>query len=425
MKKFIFFLFAMLFLSGCNNSHFEYKYNKNLSSSFIFYEIEITDKNYDFIEMKGIKYFPDNNQINFKINSLELKEGENLIPVKIKEKSFFKNTSYKYIKIEKKIEKIKYDINTKLYLDKDNKLTVNLFIDSTIPIKLESINNKAKDKSSNFFHKKIETKFIDKLIFNKLRDSYNLNIPYSFKTAEGVIISDIYKEKIDLIPYASLIFTSPKDSTINQKKEVLFEGKVSNGASLFLNDKEIVLKNNKFSFTTTLEELSKQFNFKVSHKNMKSLIKTIKITRNLTNEEIRIKKEKKEAELKKLELEREKEAELKRKNQERDYKNSSEKIQYKLLKKNPYAKINKVTYFKGKILQAGSDSGVDWFIISTKNQGYGYWTDNVFVIYDGTTDFLSDNIVRVWGEVVGPHNYESQAGYNLSIPLLNAKYISW
>ena len=55
--------------------------------------------------------------------------------------------------------------------------------------------------------------------------------------------------------------------------------------------------------------------------------------------------------------------------------------------------------------------------LSVVKDSYGYsMNDLVFVEYYGYTDFVDGDVVTIYGEVYGNYSYESQVGYNISLP---------
>ena len=44
----------------------------------------------------------------------------------------------------------------------------------------------------------------------------------------------------------------------------------------------------------------------------------------------------------------------------------------------------------------------------------------IWVDYDGTTDYVEDDVVTFWGEVLGTKTYTSQAGWEISVPEVKA-----
>jgi hypothetical protein len=53
------------------------------------------------------------------------------------------------------------------------------------------------------------------------------------------------------------------------------------------------------------------------------------------------------------------------------------------------------------------------------------WTDNVDVAFDGALKKVyENNIVTVYGTCVGQYSYTSVAGYDETVPLIHAKYVT-
>jgi hypothetical protein len=53
------------------------------------------------------------------------------------------------------------------------------------------------------------------------------------------------------------------------------------------------------------------------------------------------------------------------------------------------------------------------------------WTDNVAVAFDGRIRSVYENdLVTVWGTCVGQYSYTSVAGYDETVPLVHAKFVS-
>jgi len=129
-------------------------------------------------------------------------------------------------------------------------------------------------------------------------------------------------------------------------------------------------------------------------------------------------------ELKKKEEETRKKAEEANKPKtEQEYKASTKPINYKQLIKDPAGRKGEAVSLKGKVFQVQPDTlddGTKYELFMMNTSAYG---DNVAVIYPSTTEYTKDDTLRVWGEVIGSYDYESVAGYNLSIPLIRAGYI--
>ncbi|WP_157827632.1 hypothetical protein [Niallia nealsonii] len=57
-------------------------------------------------------------------------------------------------------------------------------------------------------------------------------------------------------------------------------------------------------------------------------------------------------------------------------------------------------------------------------ESYGYdVSDVVYITYAGTTEFVEEDIVTVYGTVKGSHTYEPQAGHQITLPHIEAEFI--
>lgn len=57
-------------------------------------------------------------------------------------------------------------------------------------------------------------------------------------------------------------------------------------------------------------------------------------------------------------------------------------------------------------------------------ESYSYnFNDIVYVTYDGTTQFVDKDVVTVYERVMGSHTYESKAGYQITLPHIEAQII--
>ncbi|MEW5954021.1 MAG: hypothetical protein AB1815_09895 [Bacillota bacterium] len=118
------------------------------------------------------------------------------------------------------------------------------------------------------------------------------------------------------------------------------------------------------------------------------------------------------------------EYEKKKKQQEiADFKNSCEVMNYKVLNKNPDALAGRNVKLRGQIMQIQEDAGQTFMLLSITDLGYGVWTDEVAVFYDGTADVYEEDVITIWGTVSGKFEYESVAGWNLAVPGVLAMYV--
>ena len=62
--------------------------------------------------------------------------------------------------------------------------------------------------------------------------------------------------------------------------------------------------------------------------------------------------------------------------------------------------------------------------IAVTRDSWGWNIDDViYVTYDGTTDFVEEDVVTVYGEITGSYSYTSVAGWQITVPGVKAKYI--
>lgn len=124
------------------------------------------------------------------------------------------------------------------------------------------------------------------------------------------------------------------------------------------------------------------------------------------------------------EVERQKQEAIRLANEESTFKANSPSISYALLEKGSTPYIGDKVYYKGKVDQVGTEYSTEWYRISITNEGYGYYTDTLWVTYPGTTNIVKDDIVQFWGNITSQHCYTSTANWEICIPAVNAKYIN-
>jgi len=107
-----------------------------------------------------------------------------------------------------------------------------------------------------------------------------------------------------------------------------------------------------------------------------------------------------------------------------DFKNSCEVISYKVLNKNPDSLAGQNVKLRGQIMQIQEDAGKTFMLLSVTYMGYDVWTDNVAVYYEGTADVYEDDVITIWGTVTGKFEYDSVAGWKMSVPGVLAKYVA-
>jgi hypothetical protein len=105
------------------------------------------------------------------------------------------------------------------------------------------------------------------------------------------------------------------------------------------------------------------------------------------------------------------------------YKARAQEIEYRVLEKSPDKYKGVVMTYTGHVAQIIEDAGVTFMRVEVTQSEYGNWSDVVGVIYMGTLDVFDDDIVSFWGPGSGTYEYESQAGWKISIPSVLAKYV--
>jgi hypothetical protein len=96
---------------------------------------------------------------------------------------------------------------------------------------------------------------------------------------------------------------------------------------------------------------------------------------------------------------------------------------YAELKKNPEGYAGTRCKFKGQVVQAMVEGDGTMLRINVTDMGYGYWDDTVYVTIKGNTPAVENSIVMVYGTITGSETYESEAGWSITIPAVEAKYV--
>ena len=106
-----------------------------------------------------------------------------------------------------------------------------------------------------------------------------------------------------------------------------------------------------------------------------------------------------------------------------EYRRRSSKLTYAMLSKNPDRYKGESVVYLGKIFniqESGSETSMQ---VNVTHKGYGFWDDQIMVYYASQTDFVKDNLVWVCGTVRGSFTYQSVAGWNITVPLVDAEYL--
>ena len=226
----------------------------------------------------------------------------------------------------------------------------------------------------------------------------NTKTKYKVKSVDG----DVSEEKeITVIgpeiPTVKLSVESPIKTT---KDQTMLEGTTEPGAKVELKQGDKVIGTKKadsegnFSFSVKTNE-NKSFTVTSEKEGFIAETATVEVERVLS------------------------EAEKKAK-----YKKSCKTISYKQLKKNPDKYAGERYKARGQILQIMEGFGQTEMRIAVTKNSWGWNVDDaIYVTYDGTTDFVEEDVVTIYGEVTGSYSYTSIAGWEITVPGVDAKYI--
>ena len=261
---------------------------------------------------------------------------------------------------------------------------------------------------SNIFNEEDEDSDKDDQFILELKGSF---IGAWYQPRRGFVIKSELEK-----PHLEFKLLEP-ENFITTKSSIVFKGTGSSlldiRASFLEESLAVNMLNGEFSFNVNnLVEGENTIVLSANEPFKKQILRKYFIIRELTEEE-------KKFEEKKIKEKAEKAT-------KRAYKNESETTDSRLLIKHGTRFVGDKIHYKGKVIQAGVNySGSEWYIIGTTNKGYGYYDDNVWVSYDGETDIIEGKIVEFWGEVKGYYSYESVAGWDISIPKIEAVYLQW
>lgn len=101
--------------------------------------------------------------------------------------------------------------------------------------------------------------------------------------------------------------------------------------------------------------------------------------------------------------------------------NSAQPIDYDQLMKSPESYAGDPVKYYRQIFQIQEDPlGGGIMLLSVTDEGYGFWTDEVWVNYTGKVEGAEDDFVTVYGRVVGSKSYETQIGGARYVPEIDA-----
>lgn len=98
-------------------------------------------------------------------------------------------------------------------------------------------------------------------------------------------------------------------------------------------------------------------------------------------------------------------------------------LPYNQLEKNAERHAGERVKFTGQIFQIQEDFGSSVILLSVTDEGYGFWTDNIWVDYEGTINGAEDDVITVYGTIEGSKSYDTQIGGETYVPQMTAKYV--
>ena len=104
---------------------------------------------------------------------------------------------------------------------------------------------------------------------------------------------------------------------------------------------------------------------------------------------------------------------------------SAKTISFAQLEKNPDKYDGEYVKYTGEILQISEGYFMTGIRLAVTQTSYGWYSadDVIWVEYVGTTDFVEEDVVTVYGEITGTYSYTSIAGWEITIPAMEADTI--
>lgn len=95
-------------------------------------------------------------------------------------------------------------------------------------------------------------------------------------------------------------------------------------------------------------------------------------------------------------------------------------VPYDLLARNTEEYIGDIVYYRGQVVQVSEVRGLKVILrVNVTEKQYGLWDDTVWVNYEGPR-VLENDIVHIWGKVMGRRTYTAVLGNQVTIPEIQA-----
>lgn len=296
---------------------------------------------------------------------------------------------------------VEEEANTKPVKEKQEK-KIELLVEENLTISTLDKEVEVRGKVKNADEVKIdnESVAVKDGVFSKViplsKDKSSVEIAATRGDEETITVVSLEKEA----PVAKLKITS-KDTVKAKQYNLTGETEKAAKVQLFQEGKEVASttagEDGKFAFNKLGTEKSGEYEYeiKVSKEGYESTDQKHSVLRTMSKEE-----------------------------EVQDLKNSAITIDYKQLEKNKNRDVGKVAKFKGQIVQILEDGDYTVIRLSIAQASWGWDTNAIlWVEYAGTTKFVQDDIITVYGRMMGEHSYESQAGWEVSVPSMLAEII--
>jgi hypothetical protein len=109
--------------------------------------------------------------------------------------------------------------------------------------------------------------------------------------------------------------------------------------------------------------------------------------------------------------------------EEAQFREEATTIDYAQLIKNPERFRGEKVVYTGQIFQIQEEAGYGIMLLSVTDEGYGFWTDEIWVNFEDPVDAAEEDIVTVYGKLTGSEEYETRIGGTNYVPRMNAKYV--
>lgn len=215
-------------------------------------------------------------------------------------------------------------------------------------------------------------------------------------------------------PAPSLSLTVPGDRTVYRDRVTIagrvtaYGGGTLSGVRVTVDGKTAPVRGGRWSKSVTVDSGSTDIEIEATKGAYEGSAKTVTLTRQRSKAELA------------AAADRRRQAVAARK---ATYIASAKSIPYNQLDKNADRFSGDRAVFRGQIMQIQEDSGSTVILLSVTDEGYGFWTDNVWVDYEGTIKGAEDDVITVYGEIEGSKSYETQIGGETYVPQMTAEYV--